>query len=232
MGLPSAPPLREIANTAVQQGASGWPVYALQSALNDAAGKRLSLDGACGPHTAQTLVDYQTHEGLVADGKAGPATWAKLSAAVCRRLDRSLPLPEGIAAGFARGEGGDYGPAVNWTVTGGVDCGLWQYRCIGPPFVLEKLLLAFAPYRSGLGAMTQLLTKAQEFAHPHSGCPYSPLQLAVLYHNWQVAANQYFADGKLSTPTAKAWWAPSGVPEWAKTYEGWAKFYIGSIAGF
>lgn len=67
------PPRRPI----LSRGARGPAVEALQRALT-AAGYPLDADGAFGPATQATLRRYQAEHGLVRDGVAGPATWARL----------------------------------------------------------------------------------------------------------------------------------------------------------
>ena len=64
----------------VRLGDTGSGVKQIQSALV-AHGYKVSPDGTFGPLTAQAVKDFQTKNGLAADGVVGPATWAKLSAA-------------------------------------------------------------------------------------------------------------------------------------------------------
>jgi len=230
--LPSSPPRASEATLPLRTGATGWPVFALQSALNDAAGGALVTDGAFGPATHNMLRHAQDRFGLAADGVAGPATWRALTAAVCRRLHRVLPgLPDGLPEAFARGEGGNHGAAVNWSVTGGVDCGLWQFRVYGPPYVEAKLRLAFAPYRAGEKAMRDLLDRATGYAQPARGCPFTPIELAVLMHNWPWAAQQYYRYGRLPNPWKPAPWVPASLPASVRTYDGWAKHYVATMTG-
>jgi peptidoglycan hydrolase-like protein with peptidoglycan-binding domain len=65
------------AHGTVKSGSTGADVTALQTALN-AAGYSLTVDGSFGPNTLAALKDYQTKNGLTADGIAGSATWGKL----------------------------------------------------------------------------------------------------------------------------------------------------------
>ncbi|TVQ54140.1 MAG: DUF3380 domain-containing protein [Rhodobacteraceae bacterium] len=58
-------------------GARGGEVRRLQTALN-AAGARLVVDGDFGPATRAAVLAFQTDQGLVRDGIAGPATWRRL----------------------------------------------------------------------------------------------------------------------------------------------------------
>jgi peptidoglycan hydrolase-like protein with peptidoglycan-binding domain len=58
----------------LRQGASGAQVKKLQEALG------ISADGKFGPGTRKAVVEFQTKNGLTADGIAGPMTLSKLSA--------------------------------------------------------------------------------------------------------------------------------------------------------
>jgi hypothetical protein len=65
----------------LRRGATGEEVRQLQEMLV-ALGYSTSVDGKYGPATAQAVQSFQTSSGLTADGVAGPATLAALSAAV------------------------------------------------------------------------------------------------------------------------------------------------------
>lgn len=65
----------------LRRGATGEEVRQLQQMLV-ALGYSTSVDGKFGPATAQAVQAFQTSSGLTADGVAGPATLAALSAAV------------------------------------------------------------------------------------------------------------------------------------------------------
>lgn len=60
-----------------RRGSSGSGVRALQTMLNK-AGAKLKVDGIFGPLTDAALRNYQSKNGLVVDGIAGPKTMAKL----------------------------------------------------------------------------------------------------------------------------------------------------------
>lgn len=227
MSLPATPPSVSESARTLRAGSWGWPVYAVQSALNDAAGEALAADGHFGSSTTSAVKRFQSTNRLKADGVVGPTTRAALSEAVCRRLDRELALPDGQARKLAHGEGGDNGSAVNWSVPGGVDCGLFQLRVLGPRYGAAALKTAFSPYRAGVVALKRLLARAKAFAKKrHPACPFSALQLAVLAHNWPWAADEYHDHGRLPSPNRIATWVPKSLPASAKTYDGWARFYI------
>ncbi|MFD4233123.1 peptidoglycan-binding protein [Streptomyces sp. NPDC058542] len=62
----------------LRQGASGFHVRALQTALNR-RGARLVVDGGLGSVTTSAVRAYQSGNRLVADGEAGPVTWRALT---------------------------------------------------------------------------------------------------------------------------------------------------------
>jgi hypothetical protein len=61
----------------LKKGASGEAVRTLQRLLTE-LGFASSVDGQFGPNTEATVMRFQESRGLGADGKVGPATWAKL----------------------------------------------------------------------------------------------------------------------------------------------------------
>ena len=151
---------------------------------------------------------------------------------MCRRVNRQLTaLPDQLVRALARGEGGDNPAAVNWAVAGGVDCGLFQIRCYGPPYDHGALGLAFSPYRAGLRAMGTILGRAATFADPHPQSPFTAIQLAVLAHNWPWAAGRYHRYGSLPNPDRPAPWVPASLPASARTYGGWAAHYVATMTG-
>jgi N-acetyl-anhydromuramyl-L-alanine amidase AmpD len=61
-----------------QQGDSGAKVRAVQSQLNE-SGAGIAVDGAFGPATATAVKNFQTANGLSADGIVGDNTWNKMA---------------------------------------------------------------------------------------------------------------------------------------------------------
>ncbi len=64
-----------------QQGCMGNGVRELQTGLNKLH-DTLAVDGRFGPLTRQAVLDFQTEQGLQADGIVGPKTWVALTQAV------------------------------------------------------------------------------------------------------------------------------------------------------
>jgi hypothetical protein len=198
-------------------GSTGWPVFALQVGINDDAARRvLEPDGDFGPGTNAGTKAFQLAHGLTADGIAGPATRSALTTAVCARIDAARPAcPHGLMRNMARGEGGDNPGAVNWQVVGGVDCGLYQLRVFGPPFVEGLLRAAFRPVDSGLTAADAFLSRRTSLAGKAwtGGSRERAGRCALMAHNWPTAGGaDYIAEhGRCSNPDGKCTWLPRDV---------------------
>jgi hypothetical protein len=216
----------------LKEGDKGWPTFALQRGLRT-LGYDIAADGDFGPNTDAAVKRFQTTANLTADGIAGPAT----QSALVRRLDAfthdaNPALPGGLIRGFCETESGNALGAVNWSVAGGVDCGVMQVRVYGPPYGPRELRYAFAPgaamertaadvleryaqYRR----MTYASRRPREFA----------MRCAALAHNWPYAAEQYARNGGLPNPYRIASWVPEGVkfPDGypVRTWKDWAEFY-------
>ncbi|MFO0560845.1 MAG: peptidoglycan-binding domain-containing protein [Polyangiales bacterium] len=61
----------------IERGARGDSVRDLQQALVD-AGYDIEVDGIFGEDTESAVVDFQSNNGLDADGIVGPRTWRAL----------------------------------------------------------------------------------------------------------------------------------------------------------
>lgn len=237
MSLPDTPPTSSA--YVIKKGDDGWPVYALQSALNsirlavNGGWSKLEEDGAFGEGTDDAVTVFQKGYGLMADGIAGPATQRQVIKLLDDMTHKQLPeIPTGLMRGFAEGEGGNLLAAVNWSVSGGVDCGPMQYRVYGPPYDLTRLKAAFDPYASFIKAGKEFLARAERF-YTESGVrtrkdreEYSK-RLAVLAHNWPYGAER-LADG-YALSNREAEWVPNGTKfpdgEPVNTYAEWAQYY-------
>lgn len=74
-----AKPVTRPANPVLARGNKGPDVDRLQKLLI-AAGAKITADADFGPKTENAVKAYQRKSNLVADGRVGPATWAKLLA--------------------------------------------------------------------------------------------------------------------------------------------------------
>jgi Putative peptidoglycan binding domain len=233
MSLPSSP--NRITPPQLEKGDKGWPVYGLQTGL-DAVGYDLTADGDFGPATDKQVRAFQTKYKLGADGVAGGKTQAKLISLLDRKThDRHPKLPTGLLRGFADAEGGNNVGAVNWSVTGGVDCGVVQVRCYGPPYKMSELRPAYNPAVSLERTAATFLgrvTSMRSMAYAKNRKLEYAQRCAALAWNWPYAAEQYAKYGKLPNPNKNAEWAvmggrrvkfPDGAP--VMTWKDWAEFY-------
>lgn len=233
MSLPTSPNRTSVIT--LRSGATGWPVFALQRGL-DQLGYSCYADGEFGPGTEGVVRAFQLRQALVADGLAGPTTQAQIVRLSDNATHDIYPeLPTGLIRGFATAESGNLLGAVNWQIVGGVDCGVVQIRCIGPPFSQSALRLAYDPIMAMGRVAASFLDQTVAFSQ-QAYSKAQPLEWAMrcaaLSWNWPWAANQYAIAGKLPNPSRDATWAvvngqrikfPDGAP--VLTYDDWARFY-------
>lgn len=240
MTLPTSPNTSLVA--VLGKGDTGWPVFALQRGLIT-LGYDVTADGDYGDETVAAVVAYQhkrwPNDSAQWDGVAGYNTQRGIVANLDDIIhERNPALPDGLMRGFAQAEGGNYLSAVNWTVAGGVDCGVMQIRVYGPPYDQAKLRAAYAPG----AAMQQTADSWEERYNLYRTYTFSRSRVehakrcAALAHNWPYAAEQYAKFGKLPNPNNVATWVPSGlkfsdgVP--VRTWKDWAEFYaMGGVHG-
>lgn len=240
MALNSFPPTYSESVASLREGSSGWPVYAVQTGLNDGAGASLSEDGNFGPMTTTAVKAFQKRYELTADGVVGPITKRFIVEACARRLDRTIPsLPDGLVRVLSRAEGGDNISAINqYDPPGGptgCDCGVMQIRCY-EPYTLTALKQAFSPYDAMKEMARRFEASVAQFMS--SGWTRNNLirsqRCALLSHNWPAGARDIAADGRLYNPDGTASWVPAGVKMLdgtvVNTRQEWVDFYAMGIA--
>jgi hypothetical protein len=233
MSLP-ATPNRSIPSS-LRKGDEGWPVYGLQAGL-DAVGYNLAYDGDFGVLTDQAVRNFQTKQKLEPDGIAGQITQTRLITLIdAKTHDKHSKLPTGLLRGFSEAEGGNNVGAVNWQVSGGVDCGVVQIRVYGPPYKVEDMYAAFDPAVAMDRTAVTFQGRLQSYREMRyaKGQPIEFAQrCAALSWNWPYAAEEYAKIGKLPNPAKDATWAvvngkrikfPDGAP--VMTWKDWAEFY-------
>jgi len=67
----------------------------IQTALKNAGYDPGTIDGKMGPKSKKAIKDFQTANGLKADGKVGPKTWSKLSTYVSLGASDSADTKKG-----------------------------------------------------------------------------------------------------------------------------------------
>lgn len=218
-----------------REGDTHQGVWAVQRGLNslDWLDSPLVEDGAFGPTTDEAVKLWQDAVGLMADGIFGPNSQARFLRSVVVRTDAGSKVPKGLVEGVCQGESGNYIAAVNTSVSGGTDCGYTQRRVYEPyeeaavKRAFDSLYQVNLLVKSLVGRYDVYVTKPA--VTKRSDKTEYAWRLATLYHNWPYAADRLANGYVLSQQTAT--WAPDGVPSWAKTYSGWAKYYaMGSKA--
>jgi peptidoglycan hydrolase-like protein with peptidoglycan-binding domain len=213
--------------TSFREGDFHLGVWAIQRLLNVVyAGKMTAMteDGAFGPQTDITVRKYQADVGIVADGIVGQKTQQRMVRSVIVRVPHGGELPKGLLEGQINLESGGYLAAANDSVAGGVDLGLTQRRVYGPPFSAASVMQAMDPLGSVSLSVAALWQNADKYANAHLGCPFNRWELAVLAHNWPVAADQFNKYGHLLSPNKIATWAPSPM-----TWNEWCHYYVEAV---
>lgn len=213
----------------LRKGNTGWPVYALQTGLQPLE-INIAADGIFGQITDDAVRYFQDRESLAAvDGIAGQVTQSTVTVR-CEHViaGRVEGLPVGLVRGIAALESAGYLGAVNWTIVGGVDCGVVQRRVYGPPYGLTALRHAFAPVTAMAAAADELGLRYRRFRGYGRRAEWS-WRLAALAHNWPWAAEQLARWEALPNPNGTASWVPDGVrfPDGqpVRTRIEWCQFY-------
>jgi hypothetical protein len=111
----------------VRKGDQGIVAWAVQRACNK-LGIPTSEDAFFGSATEESVKRFQTLIGVEADGVVGPKTQQAFARLLCRGEENTRDLPGKILWSKILYESGGYLGAVNWSVAGGVDCGVTQRR--------------------------------------------------------------------------------------------------------
>lgn len=111
----------------VKEGDRGIVAWAVQRVCNK-LGVPTSEDGVYGPQTKASVEKIQTRLNVTPDGAVGPQTQQALALYLCERQERLSGLPAKLLRSKVMYESGGFLGAVNWSVAGGVDCGITQRR--------------------------------------------------------------------------------------------------------
>ena len=218
----------------IRKGDREAAAYAVQRALN-ASGQSLVEDAIFGEQTERAVIAWQRKSGLTPDGIFGPASSAKMATRLTAKVDTGLPT--GLLRGFTELESANLIAAVNWSVSGGVDCGYTQRRVLDGSTEATVRRAFNSPYQ--LGLLAKQLRERRSVYYGKKGVTAPTVlsfiatreerawRLAALHHNWPYAASRLAEGYALSDRRAD--WVPSGTRfadgSAVVTYMDWARFY-------
>lgn len=212
--------------TSLEPGYDGHDVWALQLWLN-ANGYSLALDGAFGPKTGAAVKGFRLRNGLGDGTTAGPKTQKALIVKQMAPVTEQYRLPKYLASSLIELESGWAVGCVNWSVSGGVDCGPVQDRVEYSRLntVLEaRWVEAFGPQ----GVIKTIWEQRQRFNYNRPRYPSHSdrriWELGVLWHNWPAGASKLLRGIALSESPA-TWVVSIGVNGVTSPAD-WARFYI------
>jgi hypothetical protein len=226
-----------VSKVTLKEGDHHLAVWGLQMFLNGYDWCNIQADGSFGPATDKMVKEYQRKTSATQDGIVGPQTNQRIVRSCIVAAPKGASLPKGLAEGQIDGESGRIIGAVNASVPGGLDLGLTQRRCYGPPYNEQDVMAAINPRVAVVATVSDIITRYKTFAssvgYKRYGIEYA-WRLAMLAHNWPFGAQELAAGRGLST-TKIATWVPSsvrfadGTP--VRTWAEWAAFYaMGSHA--
>jgi peptidoglycan hydrolase-like protein with peptidoglycan-binding domain len=212
----------------LRRGDTHLGVWSLQRALNVVYPEaRMVTDGAFGQNTEMWAKRYQADVKIYVDGIVGPQTQNRMVRSMIVRGEYGSKLPRGLLEGQISLESAGIFTALNASVAGGVDLGLVQMRVYGPPYDAERVRHAMDPFKAISDSAEDLYQRAETYRTRHPSCPFNRWELAVLHHNWPVAAGQYAKNGRLTSPNNIATWAPAALG--TMTWEEWCFFYVARV---
>jgi hypothetical protein len=229
----------------LKEGDRGIVVWSLQKGLN-VFQTDIATDGDFGAKTKSAVRAFQKSQKLTVDGIAGPATQKKLGTLVLARYDENVP-PR-LLEGFAQMEGGWLLGAVNWSVAGGVDCGMLQRRVYDEDYASAAVVeRAFnVDYQARLLADRLVELRGIFIARTGTRDVYGGMRptekawrLAALNHNYPSAADRlsrtpiHQLDRYWTSPaswvTTHGFRFPNGTA--VRTPLDWCHLYSGILAG-
>lgn len=189
-----------------KRGDAGTDVAALQINL-DAYG--VTVDGSFGPETEAAVKQFQTDAGLFVDGVAGHLTQKKLVYVKSGPFGKKYALPQGLLVSIADHESSFYVAAYSPHPSDpGFDLGAYQ-NSLGPEPTQDEIRFSYdlAAMADNTGAKVRRQHDIyaepwpvdswylESFSVAGGSKGHLAWQLAVLFHNWETAADNIWSTG-------------------------------------
>lgn len=223
---------------AFKTGMSGTDVWALQINLQ-ASGYVLVLDGDFGPTTERMVRACQQHLGQIVDGIAGLMTQRGMVLDLSRHADTTSNLPKGLLKSVASNESGFALAAYSAHPSdpNGFDIGPYQQAF--PPMERSQQNYANAYNARWSADVTGKAIRERKTrfrAAPKVSTDQRAWQLAVLSHNWPLAAENLAFHGSIfldpTQDTQSAAWVIAASGGRLRTPQQWAEHYIQAATAF
>lgn len=188
---------RSIAYT-IKEGATGVPAFAVQRVLNS-ADIQTAEDAVFGPKTTEKVKELQEFLNLSPeDGVVGPATQQKFVKRRTKREEHQFSLPPRLLLSKVLYESSAYWAAVNWSVPGGVDCGVTQRRVYDEQYGSDTVIRSVFDVRAQINVSAINVRNLYETFIRRAGINGRrelAFRTAVLSHNYPALATRVSYDG-------------------------------------
>ena len=181
----------------LREGDRGIVVWSVQRTCNRHA-IPCAEDMVWGPQTTDAAKLLQVKLGVTPDGIFGPASQSALARRLCSKEETEHELPQQLLFSKVSYESGGYLGAVNWSVAGGVDCGITQRRVYDEQYDDDAAVKrAFDPvYQLNLSGASVSELYGIFLARPGiRGNRQMAYRVAVLNHNYPSLADRISWNG-------------------------------------
>lgn len=174
----------------LREGDQNTAVWSLQRALNK-LGIPCAEDGDFGPKAKTAAEALQKKLAVKVDGVVGGGTQQALAGFFCDRQERASGLPENLQLSLVLHESGGTLGAVNWSVPGGVDCGMTQQRLYEADYNNDTAIKRVfdAAYQVAYAASNIRELHDIFLARPGIFTSQGAYRVAVLNHNYPALAD-------------------------------------------
>jgi peptidoglycan hydrolase-like protein with peptidoglycan-binding domain len=209
-----------------QRGDRDWPVVALQVNLSG-----LVTDGDFGPRTEQGVESFQKKYALRVDGVAGIATQTRICQLASSYAEEKYKLPHRLLDGLIQNESGFWLAAYSAHPSDpGFDLGAFQ-QSFPTPGAQADYLRAFTASSMAPVTAKKIADRYRLYRRNNVKLKVRRAwELAVLYHNWQTAADRLAAGKTIylnpRMDTAPAQWILIASGGRLSTPQQWVQSYI------